>query len=212
MAQVSALMADDLQIQPSHRLDVSGEAAGTAVHLHGRLVQAIVTDFRVTPTLADLEGRPIEILSTLQPAIERSLKGENRLEFHKALLANEKKANEDLVRCTQKYGYHYIFRAGLQSYYMTKTVVARISFWRPDVRGDEYRVNVQKLSYDALENRRPLNDADKRFLIDAMACVPADAYRFWTWLEKSRVPYNAMQACILMLDNIRKGKYTVGHG
>ncbi|KAL4894196.1 hypothetical protein BDV59DRAFT_201045 [Aspergillus ambiguus] len=202
MAQVSDFMAGEIEIHPSHRANVTREAGMDAVHLKGRYMQAILSDFRVTPTIADLEGHPIELISVLDPSIDRSLKGANRFRFHKSILAMEKKANEDLARCTQKYGYHYIFRAGLQQYYMTKAVVENVNFWRPDARGNQYRANVQKLSYDAHENRVHLNDAEKRHLIQVMNCFPADAYRFWHWLEKSRISYNAMKACIWLLEGL----------
>lgn len=119
MAQVSEFMAGELRIPPSHRANGTRGKGADAVHLNSRYLQAIVSDFRVTPTIADLEGHPIELISILDPAIERSLQGENRFRFHKALLAMEKVANDDLARCTRKYGYHYVFRAGLQEYYMT---------------------------------------------------------------------------------------------
>jgi hypothetical protein len=119
MAQVSEFVAGELRIHSSHRANGTTEDGVDAVHLNSRYLQAIVSDFQVTPTIADLEGHPIELISVLDPAIERSLKGENRFRFHKAILAMEKAANEDLARCTRKYGYHYIFRAGLQQYYMT---------------------------------------------------------------------------------------------
>lgn len=119
MAQVSELVAGELQIPQSHRANGATEDGVDAVRLNSRYLQAIINDFRVTPTIADLEGHAIEIISVLDPTIERSLKGENRFRFHKAILAMEKMANEDLARCTRKYGYHYIFRAGLQQYYMT---------------------------------------------------------------------------------------------
>ncbi|OJJ34230.1 hypothetical protein ASPWEDRAFT_567393 [Aspergillus wentii DTO 134E9] len=200
MAQISALTSDEMTIYPSHR--VGADDSESPVRRHGKYLQAIMTDFRIIPTIADFEGHPIELISILDPAIENSLKGEKKFRFHQELLSMEKKANDDLARCTKQYGYHYIFRAGLQQYYMTKAVVERINFWRPDHRGDEYRVHAQKLCYEAMEMRVILNTAEKRILVQATACLPDDALKFWKWLENNRVAYHAMKVCIAMLNNL----------
>jgi hypothetical protein len=119
MAQVSALIRGGIFINPSHRVDGTSEDVETLVHRHAKYLQVVMTDFCITPTIADLEGHPIELISVLDPAIENSLRGEKRFQFHQALLDMERKANEDLIKCTREYGYHYIFRTGLQEYYLT---------------------------------------------------------------------------------------------
>ncbi|THC87891.1 hypothetical protein EYZ11_012662 [Aspergillus tanneri] len=194
MAQVTALTRGEVMIHPSHRINTLAEDTNTPARRHNKFLLPVITDHRITPTIADIEGHPIELISILDPAIERSLRGEKRLRFHQALLSMEKKANDDLARCTRKYGYHFIFRAGLQEYYMT--------FWRPDPRGDEYRVRAQKICYEAMEFRLRLDDAEKNVLVQATRCAPEDAYAFWDWLEKYRVSYRAMKTCLALLNKL----------
>ncbi|KAE8321091.1 hypothetical protein BDV39DRAFT_212734 [Aspergillus sergii] len=203
MAQVSGLIKGEVIINPCHRVIGASEHTKTLAHRHGKYLRAVMTDFRIAPTIADFEGHPIELVSILDPAVENSLPGEKRFQLHEDLISMEKKANEDLIRCTEDYGYHYIFRAGLQEYYMTKTVVENVNFWRPDPRGNDYRVHIQKLCYEAMETRLRLNDAEKRALVQATDCNMEDAYKFWDWLEKNRASYNAMKACISLLERLK---------
>ncbi|OGM45988.1 hypothetical protein ABOM_005232 [Aspergillus bombycis] len=178
MAQVSRLMKGEVFISPYYRVIGASKHKNTLTHRHGKYLQAVMTEFRIAPTIADFEGHPIELVSILDLAVENSLPGEKRYQLHKDLLSMEKKANEDLIQCTEDYGYHYIFRAGLQEYYMTKTVVENVNFWRPDPRGNGYRVHIQKLCYETMETRLRLNDAEKRALIQATDCNVEDAYNF----------------------------------
>ncbi|KAF7594026.1 hypothetical protein BBP40_010304 [Aspergillus hancockii] len=183
MAQVSALIGGEMLAIPSHQADDPSKDVETLVYRHAKRLQAVMADFCITPTIADFEGHPIELVSILDPAIENSLRGEERFQFHHALLNMEKKANEDLIKCTREYGYHYIFRAGLQEYYLTKTVVENVNFWAPDPRGNDYRVHIQKLCYEAMETRLRLNNAEKRALIQATNCNGEDALRFCKYLD-----------------------------
>ncbi|OOF98562.1 hypothetical protein ASPCADRAFT_1992 [Aspergillus carbonarius ITEM 5010] len=199
MAQVTALTKGEELIYSSHRVRGSTEYADTPVCCHGKLLQAIMADYRIKPSIADIEGHPIQLISILDPAIEKVLQGENYFSLHQTLIRAEKKANDDLAKLTKEYGYHYIFRTGLMKYYMTRTVVENISFLRPDYRGDIYRVRAQTCLYDAMEKRLNLNAAEKELIIRAVDCHPEDAHIFWDWLERHRVAYNAMKACIALL-------------
>ena len=117
MAQISALSNGQMVINLSHRTKAEGK--NSPVHRFGVFLQALVADFHVIPTVPDFEGHPIELYSILDPAIQDFMSGEQAFEFHRALLAMEKRANEHLAHLTRKYGYHFIFRIGLQQYYMT---------------------------------------------------------------------------------------------
>lgn len=118
MAQVLALSRGALEIPACHRIAPATELPQNAVNRHGQLLQAILTDFGIIPTLADFEGHSIELISTLPPDIEDVLDGDKRLELHKTILDMERVANAKLNECTDKYGYHYVFRAGIRQYYM----------------------------------------------------------------------------------------------
>ncbi|KAL4930215.1 putative mating locus protein [Aspergillus undulatus] len=178
MAQVSALFNGDKLLHASHRSNGLNENALVPVRRHGPILQAIANDYHVAPTVADFEGHPIELISILDPTIEAGLLGEKIFELHQALVSMERVANEDLARFTRQYGYHYIFRAGLNQYYMTKAVAEKVNFLRQDPRGNEYRAQAQRICYEAMENRPNLNDAEKNIVIRAVNCVPEDAHRF----------------------------------
>lgn len=169
---------------------------------HDNLLLAITSDFRVAPTIADLEGRPIDLFNMVDPAVENAMGDHVKFAFHKLLLAMEKRANADLEKCVQKYGYHWVFRAGIRQYYLTKCIVEEINFWRPDPRGNEFRVNAQKLCYAAMELGLNLTPAEQRVLVLATSSAPDDAYRFWNWLSRNRVAYNAMKICISLLEKL----------
>lgn len=119
MAQVSALFNGGKLLHSSHRPNGLNDNAQVPVHRHGPILHALVNDNHVIPTAADFEGRPIELISALDPVIEAGLVGEKAFELHQSLVLMERLANEDLARCTRRYGYHYIFRAGLNEYYLT---------------------------------------------------------------------------------------------
>ncbi|KAL1998213.1 hypothetical protein VTN02DRAFT_6633 [Thermoascus thermophilus] len=178
MAQVSALSRGALEIPACHLIAPATELPQNAVNRHGQLLQAIVADFGIIPTLADFEGHPIELISILPPDIEDVLDGDKRLELHKTILHMERVANAKLNECTDKYGYHYIFRAGIRQYYMTKAVVEHVNFLRPDPRGEEYRAFAQNLCYEAIEKYPCLNSTEKRMIILAIRCFPQDALGF----------------------------------
>ncbi|PYH89059.1 putative mating locus protein [Aspergillus ellipticus CBS 707.79] len=202
MAQVSALNGGEELIHPSHRADGPAEAAEKPVRRYANFLQSVMADYHVTPTIADIEGHPIQLMGFLDPQIERILH-EHLFEFHRVLLRAEKKANHDLARVTKQFGYHYIFRIGLMEYYLSKTIAENVNFIRPDGRGDAYRVRAQTCFYNVMEQRVRLNDAEKQIVIRAMGCQPADAHRFWTWLERNRVAYQAMKACLALLHNLK---------
>lgn len=119
MAQISALSNGETVINTSHRTRSVTEDRHAPASRFGVYLQALMTDFRITPTVPDFEGHPIELYSILDPVIESWISGEQEFEFHRALLLMEKRANEHLAHLTKKYGYHFIFRIGLQQYYMT---------------------------------------------------------------------------------------------
>ncbi|BDD57060.1 hypothetical protein MAP00_002460 [Monascus purpureus] len=200
MVHIAAIYDGKFLIHPSHQAKIIAEDRETPVNRFGRFINAIVVDFKVVPTVGDFEGHPIELVTSLDPAIENALDGVERLRVHSALLSAEKKANEDLVKSTRKYGYHYIFRFGLRQYYMTRTVASIINFWGQDARGNEYRVRAQKVCYEVMEAGVKLNAAEKRAVIQALHCAPEDAYAFWNWMERNRSAYFAMKACISLLE------------
>lgn len=118
MAQVSALCNGETVLHVSHNAR-SGAGDNSLVTRFGQCLQALMTDFRIRPTIADFEGHPIELYSALDPTIHRMIGSDKKFQFHRALLAMEKRANEHLAHLTQKYGYHFIFRIGLKQFYMT---------------------------------------------------------------------------------------------
>ncbi|PWY67506.1 hypothetical protein BO70DRAFT_400540 [Aspergillus heteromorphus CBS 117.55] len=203
MAQVTALNRDEELIHPSHRIHGATEAAETRVGRYGNFLQAIMTDHNIKPSVADIEGHPIQLINSLDPEIEHVLKDNDLFRFHQALLRAEKKANDDLAKATKDFGYHWVFRVGLKEYYLTKTIVEKVNFIRPDYRGDAYRAHTQACCYDVMERRVRLNDAEKQLIVRLMGCQPADAHRFWAWLERHRVGYRAMKACIALLNNLQ---------
>ncbi|PYI02146.1 putative mating locus protein [Aspergillus sclerotiicarbonarius CBS 121057] len=202
MAQITALTKGEKLIYPSHRSYGSTKSTKTPVCRHRKYLQAIIADYRVKPSIADIKGRPIQFIGILDPAIEKLVQGEYLFEFHHALVYAEKKANEDLAILAKVYGYHYIFRIGLMEYYMAKTVIENINFLRPDYRGDAYRVCAQTCFYDAMDKHLNLNATEKELIVRAVDCRSEDAHRFWDWLERHRVAYNAMRACIVLLNKL----------
>ncbi|KKK24904.1 hypothetical protein ARAM_000111 [Aspergillus rambellii] len=203
MAQIAALFNGQVLIHPSHRGNGLKEGGQMPVCRDAKYLQAIVNDYHVTPTISDFEGHPIELMSILEPDIEAMVEGAERFKFHQALLKMEKKANEDLARYTKKYGYHFILRAGLKQYYLTKTVAENINFLRQDPRGDQSRMEAQKICYEAMDDHPHLSDREKTILVQATNCVPEDAHQFWSWIEKSRVSYDAMKASISLMNRPR---------
>lgn len=119
MAQISALSNGEMVINTSHRTRSITEDRHVPVSRFGVCLQALMTDFCITPTVPDFEGHPIELYSILDPIVENWISGEQEFEFHRTLLSMENRANEHLAHLTKKYGYHFIFRIGLQQYYMT---------------------------------------------------------------------------------------------
>ncbi|RDW86142.1 putative mating locus protein [Aspergillus mulundensis] len=200
MAQVSTLFNGGVILHASHRLLGLGEIAEAPVGRHGPALQAIVTGHRVRPNPADFEGHPIELLSILDPAIQAGLAGEKMFQLHQALVTMERNANEDLARYTRQYGYHYIFRAGLRQYYMTKAVAENVVLLEQDPRGQDYRLLAQRTCYAAIDQRPNMTNVEKEVVIRAINCVPQDAHRFWNWLATNRAAYRAMKACISLLD------------
>jgi hypothetical protein len=119
MAQVSALFNGGDLLHRSHRTTELDGVAQAPVCRHGPALQAIMNARHVNPTVADFEGHPIELVSVLNSLFERVLPGEKIFGLHETLISMERTANENLARYTAQYGYHYIFRAGLNQYYMT---------------------------------------------------------------------------------------------
>ncbi|KAL4805462.1 hypothetical protein BDV18DRAFT_19402 [Aspergillus unguis] len=203
MAQVSALFNGGKLLHASHRPNGLDDNPQVPVHRHGPILQAIVNDHHVHPAAADFEGRPIELVSILDPDIQAELVGEKAFELHQRLVSLERVANEDLARYTRQYGYHYIFRAGLNQYYMTKAVAEKVNFLRQDPRGNGYRTQAQRLCYEVINQRPNLSDAEKNLVIQAINCVPEDAHRFWNWMATNRASYRAMKTCISLLDRLQ---------
>jgi hypothetical protein len=145
LAQASELARGELVMYPFQQAGNIPRNIGLPVRRFSQNIRAITTAFGIIPTNADYEGQPIELISILDPAVEGNMNDNQKLQFHRALLVKERQANADLARCVQRYGYHYIFRAGLQQYYMTYvflhifilillTGLAKIS-WRCSISG-----------------------------------------------------------------------------
>ncbi|GKZ55453.1 hypothetical protein AnigIFM49718_000529 [Aspergillus niger] len=207
MAHVTALANGEELIFHFHQIYGPNKLADVPVRRHWKHLKAVMADYRVNASVADIEGHPIQLISILDPTIEKLLQGEDLFQFHYALLRAEQMANEDLARLAKDYGYHYIFRIGLMEYYMTKTVAEKINFLKPDCRGYAYQTGVQACLYDAMEKRVRLNAAEKELILRAVDCQPDDAHRFWAWLECNRVAYNSMNACIFLLNKLEGSKY-----
>ncbi|KAL4885005.1 hypothetical protein BJY04DRAFT_157094 [Aspergillus karnatakaensis] len=201
MAQVSALFNGGNLLHASHRVPRLDAPAQALVRRHGPAIQAIVTARRVNPTVADFEGHPIELVSILNPFFERALPGEKIFKLHQTLVAAERAANEHLARLTAHYGYHYIFRTGLNQYYLTKVVAAKVNFLRLDHRGEGNRMLAQRICYEVMDRRPNMTDAEKAHIIRALNCNADEVRRFWFWLAMNRGYYNAMKECIALMDN-----------
>lgn len=197
LAQATELARGELVMYPFQQVGNIPRNIGLPVRRFSQNIRAITTAFGIIPTNEDNEGHPIELISILDPAIEASMNDNQKFEFHRALLVKERQANADLARSVQRYGYHYIFRAGLQQYYMTyvfltfypnsaysfsKTVVEMLNFWTPDPRGNAYRVRVQRICYAAIETRLRLNNLEKTLLIRTTRSLPNDALRFCKYI------------------------------
>ena len=104
MAQISALSNGEMVLHLPHRARALPEGKDSPVHHFGFYLHALMADFHFIPTVADFEGHPIELYSILDPAVQGWVSGEQEFEFHRALLAMERRANEHLAHLTQKYG------------------------------------------------------------------------------------------------------------
>ncbi|KAL2853879.1 hypothetical protein BJY01DRAFT_243873 [Aspergillus pseudoustus] len=205
MAQVSALFNSGNLLHPSHRTQAPDGNAHLPVQRLGPVLHAIGTVHGVSPDVPDFEGHPIELFSKLDPAIRNAAVGLTRYHLDRHLIALERVANEHLARLTRQYGYHYIFRAGLTQYYQTKAVADCLIFLRRDHRGVAYRVNAQRLCYEALEQFPTLTAREKNWLIAFVRAAPEDVHRFWNWLTVNRAHYRAMKICLPMLEAIQFG-------
>ncbi|OJJ43405.1 hypothetical protein ASPZODRAFT_136260 [Penicilliopsis zonata CBS 506.65] len=207
VAQVDALVKGNLSIPTSHRIQEDGEVQ-SAVRRHQQYVDAIAENSNYKPTIGDLQGQPIELVSILDPAIEKSMEKTHykRVLFHSTLLSMEKKANEDLAKCIEQYGYHWIFRAGLTQYYMTKCVVSHLDFWNADSRSRRCRMNAQNICYEAMDAQLKLNDVEKRILIEVSQSRDTIVLGFWNWLSEHRNAYHAMKACLFLLNKKSRQK------
>lgn len=116
MAQYLAIHNGEALIHHSQRVEAGPE---TAVDRFGKSLLAIIGEFHVTPTMADLQGYAIELHTMIDPVLEDTMPDHVKFAFYRGLLSMEKKANSELKKCVEKYGYHWIFRAGLREYYMT---------------------------------------------------------------------------------------------
>lgn len=59
------------------------------------------------PAIANSEGHPIELYGILDPTVQGWISGEQEFEYHRALLAMERRANGHLAHLTQKYYIHF---------------------------------------------------------------------------------------------------------
>ncbi|KAL2793306.1 hypothetical protein BJX66DRAFT_338910 [Aspergillus keveii] len=203
MAQTSVIFNGGNVLHPSHGNQGPNGNAHLPVYRLGGVIRAIAMDHQVTPGPGDYEGHPIELLSILDPAIQNGLPGERIFDLHRYLIAMERVANEHLARLTRQYGYHYILRAGLEEYYMTKAVAEAVIFLRADRRGVAYRVRAQRACYEAMEETPTLTDQRKAEVINFVNCAPEDAHRFWNWLAANRARYHAMRECLGLMNNIQ---------
>ncbi|PYI30751.1 putative mating locus protein, partial [Aspergillus indologenus CBS 114.80] len=199
MAQAAALDAGEFEIPSPHLIHNPDENTKTLVQLHGKNLQAVMSEYDVKPGIGDFEGHPVNLFGMLDGDIDTILEGEKLAKFHRALLRAETNANNDLARATKKYGYHYIFRVGLSHYYLAKTIAEHVNFWKTDDRGVAYGAQTQALCYRAMERRICLNGNEKSFIVRMTKSRPEDARRFWSFLEHQRAAYTIMRGCIALL-------------
>ncbi|RAK76713.1 putative mating locus protein, partial [Aspergillus fijiensis CBS 313.89] len=199
MAQAAALDVGEFEIPSPHLIHNSDENKQTLVELHGKNLQAVMSEYDVKPSIADFEGHPVSLFGMIDGDINTILEGQRLAKFHRALLKAETNANNDLSRATRKYGYHYIFRVGLSHYYLAKTIAEHVNFWKNDDRGVAYGAQTQALCYQAMETRICLTENAKNFMIRMTGSRPEDARRFWSFLEHQRAAYTVMKGCIALL-------------
>lgn len=120
MAQSLALARGELSTPHSiSHLVGSYSGVGTLVHRCSPTIENIINNFDVHPDLGDLQCQPVELFNDIPLSFEDDLDGETRLMMHIKALEYEALAASRLLEYTKRYGYHYIFRAGLRQYYIT---------------------------------------------------------------------------------------------
>lgn len=176
MAQISTLGNGEMILELPHRARALPEGRDFPVRRFGFYLHALIADIHFIPTVADFEGHPIKLYSILDPAVQGWISGEQEFEFYKALLAMERRANEYLAQLTQKYVYHFVFKIGLQQYYIresiqrectTSTDIFQTHYRRENQlletrpRGIEERIRAQSICYEAFKHQLRLNDWEK---------------------------------------------------
>ncbi|KKA19076.1 Mating locus protein [Rasamsonia emersonii CBS 393.64] len=149
---------------------------GTLVVRCGDIIENIVHKYGVIPTIADFEGHPCELVTILPQRLDRAMPFQMRLNMHKQMLVYERLADIQLASYARRYGYHYIFRAGLREYYMTKVVVEHYNFLRNDQRGNNWRRQTQAIFYEAIDRTPGLSLEELRALIMATQCFEEDVF------------------------------------
>lgn len=117
MAQVHAMCRGELFLPRPIAYNPDWQPSNLAQRC-ARHVEDTVLRFEAIPTLADFEGHPIKLLNRFPKSIETSLEGEARFQMHRAMVAYERLAEEQLARLVKMYGYHYILHAGLRQFFM----------------------------------------------------------------------------------------------
>lgn len=97
MAQISALGNGEIVRNLPHRARALPEGKDSPVRRFGFYLHALIAGFHFIPTVADFEGHLIELHSILDPVVRGWISGEQEFEFHRALLAMERRANEHLA-------------------------------------------------------------------------------------------------------------------
>lgn len=118
MAQVLAMCRDELFLPRPLAYNPNWKPSNLVTRC-ARHIEDTVLRFGAIPIVADFQGHPIKLLSTFPKPIESSLDAETRFKMHRAMVSYERLAEAQLVRLVKKYGYHYIFHAGLREYFMT---------------------------------------------------------------------------------------------
>ncbi|KAL1973713.1 hypothetical protein VTN31DRAFT_5273 [Thermomyces dupontii] len=201
MAQSLALARGELSAPHSisHILG-SYSGPGTLVYRCSPTIENIINNFDVNPDMGDFQCQPVELFNVIPLSFEEDLDGETRFKMHLKVLEYEALATSRLVEYAKRYGYHYIFRAGLRQYYLTKLVCDFHSFIRKDVRGEAFQKFAQAVILDALNDKPNLNQEELQTLVDNANAYPYDILRTRNWIVSGRPAYYAMKACIRVMD------------
>ncbi|EED11558.1 mating locus protein, putative [Talaromyces stipitatus ATCC 10500] len=198
MAQVTSMCKEELLL-PKPSIMTSSPESSSLVKLWGKQIENVVDEFFIVPAISDFEAHPFELFSCLPPDFEGRLDPETNLKAHNKMLVYERIGQQKLMELTKRFGYHYVFRAGLREYFLTKLIAEYYNFMRVDNRSDEWRQRTQMTFYDLLDKHPNMKLDELRIVIAGAQAYPYDILLFRNWLIRSRRSYHAMQACISIM-------------